>query len=93
MNNIIKGIIGTSIVIGSIFGGTQSAKAEYRYCGNIVGYPVCVIDRVYIDSLSIRWTDGDYTHIGVRCGTGQWELNGYNPGRSEVNKIVSYWCY
>ncbi len=93
MNIITKGLLGSAIILGSVFGGTQSVKAEYQECGNIIGIPVCAVDRNYIDSLSIRWTDGDYTHISVRCGTGRWELSGYNPGRSTVNNIVSKWCF
>ncbi len=93
MNNIIKGIVGTTIVIDSIFGGTQSVKAEYQQCGNIIDIPVYAIDRNYIDSLSIHWTDGDYTHISGRYDPGLWELNGYNPGRSTVNNIVLKWCF
>ena len=92
MNTFTKTILGSVLVLGSLFTGSP-ALAEYEKCGNIAGYPVCAIDREYIDSLTIRWTDGDYSHIGVRCGTGEWELSGYNPGRGEVNTIVRNWCY
>jgi hypothetical protein len=88
-NIALTALIATTAIVGT----TRGAQAEYQQCGKIAGMNVCAIDRDYIDSLTIDWTDGDWTHIAVRCGTGRWELSGYNPGRSTVNTIVSNWCF
>lgn len=72
---------------------TLPANAARRVCGDIEGYPVCAIDDVDMDTLTIAWDDGDQTAITVHCPSGVWHRTGWSLNETEINKIVNSWCY
>ena len=94
----MKKVLTTLATSLGIFAGSLSLVAppanatNYDRCGYLAGYYTCVIDREYVDSLVIRYSEGDYTHIGARCDTGNWEMTGYLLSRSTANNIVRSWC-
>ena len=73
---------------------TFPAAADARYvCGPVAGYSLCAEDQLEVDTLTIKWLDGDETQILVHCETGNWFRTGWGLAEGEVNKIVQDWCW
>ena len=93
--NFIKAAAITALATTALVGTAPKASAEaYDQCGNLAGVKVCAIDRTYVDTLHIHWSDGDFTGINVECDRGgYWQIVGYHPGNSTVNAMVNQWCF
>ena len=92
MNNITKAIIGTTLAIGSIFGGVESAKAAECVYGR--GYEMC-FEMIG----SNRWNVGVRNNYGSELMTVQcsgkrvydWRSHG-DMNQSEASMLASYFC-
>ena len=92
MNNIIKGIIGTTLAIGSIFGTVQSAQAAECVYGD--GYQMCFDSNGNNNwDVSVRNNHGT-ENMTVQCnGKSVSSYDSYGPfSKSEANYLASYFC-
>ena len=92
MNNITKALIGTTLAIGSLFGGVQSAQAADCVYGR--GYQLCFENIGYN-----RWNVGvsnNYTTelMTVQCDgkyVSDWRSRG-GLNQSEASYLARYFC-
>jgi len=92
MNNIIKGIIGTTLAIGSIFGTVQSAQASDCFYGD--GYQMCMESNGYNNwDVSVKNNYGT-ENMTVQCdGKSVSHYNSYGPfSESEADYVADYFC-
>jgi len=92
MNNITKAIIGTTLAIGSIFGGVQSAQAADCVYGN--GFQICFDSNGNNNwDVSLRNNNGT-ENMTVQCdGKSVSHYNSYGPfSKSETNYLADYFC-
>ena len=92
MKNITKAIIGTTLAIGSIFGGVESAQAGECVYGR--GYQMC------FESIgNNRWNVGVSNNYGTELMTVQcsgkrvydWRSRG-DFSQSDASWMASYFC-
>ena len=89
----LKALAATALVASTALFAAPANASDWR-CGKLAGYNACAIDREYIDSIKIEWTDGDYTWLTVDCDEGTWESTGsYHLDRSESSRVAGEWCF
>ena len=84
--------IAFAVFASTIFSSAADA-ANWR-CGRLAGFNVCAVDRSYVDSLKIEWSNGDYTWIKTTCD--QYSFNTTHGAQyityNQAQRIVADWC-
>ena len=92
MNNITKAIIGTTLAIGSIFGGVQSVQAADCVYGQ--GYQMC-FDEIGYNRWNVKVTNNYTTELmTVQCDgkyVDTWASRG-GFSQSEARGLARYFC-
>ena len=94
MNNITKAIIGTTIAIGSIFGGVESSQAREAQCFYDEGFKIC-----YTAHGNNNWTVGFQNNyptenMNVQCDgkyVDTWRSKGGLDQR-QAESLSTYFC-
>lgn len=83
------------VAAGGVTLGAPSAEAANWSCGRIMGYNVCAIDRSYIDSLKLEWSNGDFTWIKVNCSERSYTVTqgGRYMTESQTDALTGQWCF
>ena len=93
MKKLATATLATLVATSALVATTAGAVEASSRCGNVAGYIVCATDRDHTDTLEIDWGGGDLTKVDVRCSSGEWKTNGFNPGDFLVKEIVEAWCF
>ena len=92
MNVFTKALIGTTLVVGSLFGTVQSAQAAECVYGD--GYQMCFDSNGNNNwDVSVRNNHGT-ENMTVQCnGKSVSSYDSYGPfSKSEANYLASYFC-
>ena len=92
MNVFTKALIGTTLVVGSLFGTVQSAQAAECVYGD--GYQMCFDSNGNNNwDVSVRNNHGT-ENMTVQCnGKSVSSYDSYGPfSKSETNYLASYFC-
>ena len=92
MNNFTKAIIGTTLAIGSLFGGVQSAQAADCVYGQ--GYKLC-FEQIGYNKWNVGVSNNYTTEImTVQCDgkyVSDWRSRG-GMNQSEASYLARYFC-
>ena len=85
--------IAFAVFASTIFSSAADA-ANWR-CGRLAGFNVCAVDRSYIDSLKLEWTNGDYTWLSVDCARRTFEAKdgAQYITYDQAKAITGAWCF